>query len=174
MSCSASCSGSSNSFVVGRFRCQLLAVMAVFAGGAGVWAAGERLTLADLPFVVSVALGKAVPGAKFVAARTNLAFGRDVYEIAGETRDGRRLLLVTTQVGETLAVDTEIPLDEVPRKVTRTLERWMEGFESSAVTRSVRYGGSLVWYKFQGKSKSGQNTMIEIRADGKKVVIAEE
>ena len=100
-------------------------------------------------------------------------FARKVYDLVGKTREGRSLRLVVTPEGQTLAVDTEINLKEVPEEVIDTLNHWLKGFQTSTVTRSVREGGARVWYQLDGQSKNGQITAIEIRADGKKVVIEE-
>jgi len=136
-------------------------------------AGGSQIPIDQLPVAVFESMGTAVPGATYSRAEKKQELGMEVYEIMGKTSDGRKLRLVMSKEGRTLDVSTDVNLKEVPQNVVDTLNRWLKGFQTSAVTRSVRDGGTRVWYEFDGVSNTNQKTVIEIRADGKKVVIEE-
>jgi hypothetical protein len=151
----------------------LLAVVSLLTCGFGLFAQQGQIPIAQLPIRVSQSMSTTVPGATYKAAKMIHAFGADVYEIDGQTVEGQELRIIVNKNGETLAVDTAIKQSEIPKEVNDTLDRWLKDFHTTAIARSVREGGVKIWYEFVGTSKSGQPTRVEIRSDGKKIVIEE-
>lgn len=69
----------------------------------------------------------------------------------GKTSNGRKLTVVVTPDGKTLAVNTVATPDEVPQEATAALRHWVSGFQPASVVRSVRDGGARVWYDLVGR-----------------------
>jgi hypothetical protein len=162
-----------SSSCLGKRLSGLLALLLVFAGSTPVRAAGQQIPLAELPVSVTDRMRTAVPGATYNKATIQYEFARQVYELTGRTSNGRNLCVVMTRNGGLLAVDTDISFKEVPRDVVNTLNRWLPDFQTTSVVRSVRDGGASIWYQLEGVSQNGRKTTVEIRADGKKIMIEE-
>lgn len=127
----------------------------------------------QLPAEVHLTMDNAVPGARYSQAVLKHEFARNVFELTGKTASGRNLRLVVADSGAVLAINTPLPLAEVPATVTNTLHRWVKSFQTKAVERSVRDSGTRIWYRFIGKNE-GKAMQIDIREDGKQLMIEEE
>jgi hypothetical protein len=148
-------------FAVGLATCSSLA------------AQNRTVPLMQLPAEVHLTVDNAVPGARYKQAVLKHDFGREVFELIGKTAGGRDLRLVVSDSGALLAVDTPLPLAEVPTTVTNTLHHWVKGFQVKTIERSVRDSGTRIWYRFVGKS-DGKAMQIDVREDGKQLTIEEE
>jgi hypothetical protein len=150
-----------------------LAALAGLAACASLKADGGQVQLNDLPTPVYNTMNRAIPGATFSTAVKGQEYSQEVYVITGKAANGRKVRLVVGAAGTALAVNTDVDPKEVPEDVTKTLDHWMKGFQTSAAMRSVRQAGTSIWYEFEGKEANGQKARVEIRADGKKILIEE-
>jgi hypothetical protein len=133
----------------------------------------HTVPLMQLPAEVHLTIDNAAPGAHYTQAVLKQEFARNVFELTGKTASGRDLHLVVSDAGAVLAINTPLPLAEVPATVVNTLHRWAKGFQIKAAERSVRDSGTRVWYRFVGKS-DGKVMQIDVREDGKQLLIDEE
>src|SRR5579885_3521477 len=133
----------------------LMAVLVSLVSCTYLKAEDNKVALANLPPPVYRTMTQALPGANFTSAVKEQGFEQDVYALTGKTADGRMVRLIIAECGTALAVNTDITTKEVPEKVTQTLDHWMKGFQTSKVVRSVRHGGTSIWYEFDGTNNSG-------------------
>jgi hypothetical protein len=152
----------------------LFAILVGLATCSRLSAQDASIPLMQLPAEVHFTMDNAVPGARYTQAVLKHEFARNVFELTGKTAGGRDLRLVVSESGSVLAVNTPLPPTEVPATVTSALNRWVKGFQSKAIERSVRDSGTRIWYRFQGKNDRGKLTQVDIREDGKQLMIEEE
>jgi hypothetical protein len=149
----------------------LVGVMAVAARGEET-----KIKLEEVPQAVMTcaqeAAKKACCDAKLTQASVEVEEGVKTYELQGKLHDGGSLEIDVDADGKLLEVETETTMDKVPKAVKQALKRRMKGFTAKFIEKSKR--PASVWYEFEGEDAKGNPTGVEVREDGKAIVIEED
>ena len=132
-------------------------------------ARGDDIEVAKVPSSVRKAVDKAVPGAKWENAYSEMT-----YELEGRDGKGRAVVVEVTDDGEVNDVSTEIPIKEMPEAVVAAFKSKMPRFKASAVYES-RHKGRVVGYSVEGRRPKDKNDIgLFVSPDGKTVEIDED
>ena len=140
-------------------------------------AGSVAIPLASLPLAIrhsaEVAFKKFDVGAILTGAQLDRDDVLAIYEVRGETSDGRLLEADIRPDGVVEELEIEVARGAVPTEVLQALERFAPNFtpasEKPRIEKSVRpsaVGLSEIWYQF-----SGTEFDVEIRSDGRAVLI---
>jgi hypothetical protein len=111
-------------------------------------------------------------GSSLTAAQLDKDDVLALWEIAGKTSDGRALEADIRPDGTVEELEIEVSAGEVPDAVMQALKTFAAQFtpaDDGLIEKSVRpsdIGLSEIWYEF-----SGANFDVEVRSDGKAVLI---
>jgi hypothetical protein len=129
-------------------------------------ARGDDIEVAKVPASVRKAVDKAVPGAKWESAYSEM-----IYELEGRDGKGRAVVVEVTDEGEVNDVSTEIPIKEVPEAVVAAFKAKMPRFKVTTVYES-RQKGKVVGYSVEGRRpKDKDDVGLFVSPDGKTVEI---
>ena len=150
----------------------------VAAGVMTVSASGDFKTtdVAEVPVAVRQAADKAAPGCTWTTAvtltrnsRPSAVKGREkkynIYRLNGKNREGRESEALLTARGTVLESKTQIPMDDVPKKVADAFKAKPRDFKPISVG-AIALSGEIVWYEFEGKNSLGKEVVILVSADG--------
>lgn len=140
----------------------IISVVAFFAPAA---LANTDVAFDDVPqSVLDTALNTA-PGVQFDRVSIEIENGVSIYEFEGEDHNGRHIEIDVTEDGVLEEIEMEIAMSDVPATVLATLEREAPGFRADYVELSVREGGALFIYEFEG-AVGGERVSLEIAESG--------
>jgi hypothetical protein len=139
-------------------------------------AGSVSIELADVPLPVlhsaEVAFKKYMGGGTITSAQVDKDDVLAVYEIVG-TSGGRRVEADVRADGVLLELELQVGQGQVPEAVSQALSTHAPGFqpanEQPRIEKSIRpsaIGLPEIWYEF-----SGQTFDVEIRSDGKAILI---
>lgn len=154
------------------FRTFLLA-SAVAALSAPAFGQDESTTqMSDVP-LAAMAAARAIAGVdEFKSVGVDLDGGSATYELATTSDDGKALEVDVLEDGTVEEVEYQVDLETVPEKVTTLLRKYFPEMEPTLIERSVR-GDFVTFYEFEG-SVDGQELDVEVREDGRQIVIQED
>ncbi|MEO1610344.1 MAG: hypothetical protein AAFR90_13635 [Pseudomonadota bacterium] len=111
---------------------------------------------------------------KVVSANTETEDdGSMVYEIQGTTQDGRKIEIDIEPNGKIEEIEIEFKIGDVPGAVLKAVEKKLPGFKPEFIEASHTTSMHVISYEFVGQL--GENKMdIEVSADGKNIVIADQ
>jgi len=156
-----------------RWGTWIAAVATVVFAGTAIAGEEKKLDIEKVPQAVRDAAKKAAPQVKFTKAAIEIEEGDVVYELAGRCPQGRQCEIDVTAGGKVLEIETECRKDDIPSEVTRVLKKRMPNFRAKFVEKSVRPYSST-WYEFEGSESDGAQVDVEIRDDGRLVLIEED
>ena len=145
-----------------------LGMMTILAGST---ARGDGdLRIGQVPVEVRQAALKAVPGASLTSAFKETDEGKTTYELSGKDARGREIDVEVTARGVVLAVETEVPISQVPRAVIDALRAKAKGLKFDSVEVVTR-NGRIISYEFEGENAEGDEVEANVSPDGRTVDI---
>ena len=99
--------------------------------------------------------------------------GTATYEFSGKNADGKMIEIDVSHEGRIEEFEQEISMDSVPGAVTNMLTKHLPKFKPTKAEKSTRENFE-VYYEFDGQGDDGQELDVEIRSDGKRIVIQDD
>ncbi|MVF13613.1 hypothetical protein FT643_15835 [Ketobacter sp. MCCC 1A13808] len=137
--------------------------------------AGEevKIGLETVPAELMDKVSKLMPEATYQSANTEEENGDLVYEIQGVLADGRKLEVDITPAGDVEEIEVEFTHDLVPGAVLNAVESAYPGFTASFIEASHSESKKVVGYEFVGQ-QGGEKLDLDVSADGRKIVVADD
>lgn len=132
----------------------------------------EDLKMQDVPANVRAVALEAAGGLPLESVALDLDGGTATYEFKTKTVRGTKLEIDVTPDSEIEEIEEEIALQDVPGAVTELLAVHFPSVQPTFVERSTR-GTMAVWYEFE-VTKDGREYDIEVRADGRVILIQDD
>jgi hypothetical protein len=133
----------------------------------------DTITMKDVPAEAKAAAQAAANGMKFEKVGLDMDNGTATYELAGKGADGKMIEIDVLRDGTIEEVEQEISMDAVPEAVKKALAKFMPKFKADKFEKSTRTNFE-VYYEFDGQDENGAELDIEIRSDGKQIIIADD
>ena len=131
----------------------------------------DEIDLAKVPAKVKEAASKAVPHAKWESASKSVEDGETTYTLEGTDAKGRSVSVDVEEDGTVDEVQTEVPMNQVPRLVQRALKAKQPRFKATTVYE-VREEGKVTRYDFEGKRPADKDDItVTVSSDGKEVEV---
>ena len=99
--------------------------------------------------------------------------GTATYELSGKGADGKMIEIDVLRDGRIEEVEQEITMEAVPEAVKKLMTKHMPNFKADKVEKSTRPNFE-VYYEFDGQNGEGQELDVEIRSDGKRIIIQDD
>jgi hypothetical protein len=152
---------------------RLLALWTLVVGYA---VAGEQISveLSQVPQVILDGIQRKLPDAQTISANTETEDdGSLMYEVQGTLADGRKFEYDAAANGVIQEIEIEFSQDMVPGAVMGAIDRKLPGFKPNFIEASHSDSLKVVGYEFVG-TLGEQSMDIEVSADGRQIVIADE
>lgn len=133
----------------------------------------ESITMKDVPAEVKAAAQAAANGTTLDKVDLDLDDGTATYDLSGKGADGKMIEVDVLHDGKIEEVEQEITIDSVPEAVKKMRSKHMPKFKAEKVEKSTRPNFE-VYYEFDGQGEDGKELDIEIRSDGKRIIIADD
>ncbi len=133
----------------------------------------DAVTMKDVPVEAKAAAQAAGNGVVFEEVDIDLDNGTATYELAGKGPDGKTIEVDVMSDGTIEEVEQEISMDAVPDAVKKLLAKYMPNFKATKAEKSTRTNFE-VFYEFDGTDAAGAELDIEVRSDGKVILIADD
>lgn len=155
---------------VGHF---VLFVIAIF-GLTTNSAKGEDVALANLPGIVRKAADGAVPNANWNKA-VKKTDGKDSwYEIEGVDSKGRHVCVTVEPNGDIEEIETEISVQDTPKKIMAALRDRLPNFKISAAYEIRDDENKILRYDFEGRRlKDKKDVTVSFSGDAKFIKISD-
>ncbi len=99
--------------------------------------------------------------------------GSFVYEIQGTVADGRRIEIDLDPNANVQEIEIEFMIEDVPGAVLKSIETRMPGFAPEFIEASHSPSMQVIGYEFVG-TMGGETMDIEVSADGRNIVVADQ
>ena len=132
----------------------------------------EDMKMEDVPANVRAVALEAAGGLPLQSVAFDLDGGTATYEFKTKTERGTQLEIDVDATGEIEEIEEEITLQDVPGVVTDLLAVHFPNIQPTFIERSTR-ASMAVWYEFEA-TKDGREYDIEVRADGRVILIQDD
>ena len=133
----------------------------------------DSVSMNDVPAEVRAAAQAAANGTRLEKVDLDLDDGTATYELSGKGADGKMIEVDVLRDGRIEEVEQEITMDGVPEAVKKLMSKHMPNFKADKVEKSTRPNFE-VYYEFDGQNGDGQELDVEIRSDGKRIIIQDD
>lgn len=134
----------------------------------------QVIPLEMVPSEILATARKLLPGALFESADVETeADGLMVYEIQGTREDGRKIEVDIISNGEIEEFEVEFDLEQVPGAVLKAIDAKLPGFKPTYIEASHSASKKVLGYEFEGLFE-GKKLDIEVSADGRKILLADQ
>lgn len=147
--------------------------LALAATIAATPALAQALKMDDVPQHVRATAMAAANAGKIDSVQIDMDGGKAIFEFKVTMADGKKAEIDVDHTGSIEEVEEVIDRGAVPAPVMQTLMRMLPNFQPTLVEKSTR-GNFEVYYEFEGKDPRGTEVDIEVRADGRLILIAED
>lgn len=134
--------------------------------------ANDEVAFDDVPAAVLDTAIRTAPGVTFDRVSIEIEDGVVIYEFEAKDHKGRHIEIDVTETGDLDEIEMEIHREDVPAVVLATLDREAPGFEETYIELSVRNGGAVFVYEFEGAA-AGRPANIEIAESGELLLYSE-
>lgn len=133
----------------------------------------DNVSMNDVPVEVRAAAQAAANGTKLDKVDLDLDDGTASYELSGKGADGKMIEVDVLHDGQIEEVEQEITMEAVPEAVKKLMTKHMPNFKADKVEKSTRQNFE-VYYEFDGQNGDGMELDVEIRSDGKRIIIQDD
>jgi uncharacterized membrane protein YkoI len=133
----------------------------------------ESITMNDVPVQVKASAQAAANGTKLDKVGLDLDDGTATYEFSGKNAEGKTVEIDVSHEGRIEEFEQEISMDSVPEAVKKMLTKHLPKFKAETAEKSTRENFE-VYYEFDGQGDDGQELDVEIRSDGKRIIIQDD
>jgi hypothetical protein len=126
----------------------------------------------EVPVEVKAAARAAANGTQLDNVALDLDDGTATYELSGKGSDGKMIEVDELSDGRIEEVEQEIGMDAIPEAVKRLMSKHMPNWPRKSRKAHARI--SRVYYEFDGQNSDGQELDVEIRSDGKRIIIQDD
>lgn len=137
--------------------------------------AGKQIVieLSEVPESIRTTAQELMPEVKFKSANTEEETdGTLVFEIQGLMNDGRKVEVDILSDGDVEEIEIEFSKNLVPGAVMKAIETKLPGFKPTYIEASHSASKKVVQYEFEG-DMGGEKMDLEVSADGRKIIIAD-
>lgn len=127
--------------------------------------AETEISFDDVPDNVMETAIETAPGVSFDRVSIEIEDGQTIYEFEAEDHAGNHIEIDVFEDGSLDEIEMELDWNDIPAAVANSLQNAAPGFEPTYIELSVRDGGSLFVYEFEGEF-DGQEVDIEIEESG--------
>ncbi len=132
-----------------------------------------EIAMEDVPDIVLDMAMNTAPGVDFDRVSIEIENGVVIYEFEAKDHNGCHIEIDVTEDGQLEEIEMEIAMADVPPAVAATLEKEAPGFRAEYVELSVRDGGGVYVYEFEGDI-DGAPVDIEIAESGALVALSDD
>lgn len=132
-----------------------------------------EIAMEDVPDIVLETAMITAPGVDFDRVSIEIENGVAIYEFEAKDHNGCHIEIDVTEDGQLEEIEMEIAMADVPPAVAATLEREAPGFRAAYIELSVRDGGGVYVYEFEG-DVDGAAVDIEIAENGELLVLSDD
>ena len=133
---------------------------------------GEDVALSNLPEVIRKAADSAVPNAKWNKAVKETDGKDNWYDIEGVDSKGRYVCVTVEPNGDIEEIETEINLQDTPKKIMTALRDRLPNFKISAVYEIRDDEKKILRYDFEGRRlKDKKDVIVSFSGDAKFIKI---
>lgn len=151
-----------------------LAFITSLAFCAPVYAQDEtEIAMEDVPEIVLDTALNTAPGVDFDRVSIEVDDGVTIYEFEAKDHNGCHIEIDVTEDGQLEEIEMEIAMENVPPAVAATLEREAPRFRAAYIELSIRDGGGVYVYEFEGDI-DGAAVDIEIAENGVLLVLSDD
>lgn len=143
----------------------LLLIAAAWLAAPAYAHAETEISFDDVPDNVMETAIETAPGVSFDRVSTEIENGQMVYEFEAEDHAGNHIEIDVLEDGSLDEIEMELDWNAVPVAVANSLQNTAPGFEPTYIELSVREGGGVFVYEFEGEF-DGQEVDIEIDESG--------
>jgi hypothetical protein len=156
------------SFAIACFVLLVVGIQPAFAG------TEQKLELSELPEAVMTVLKKRFKTVTLLAANTETEEdGSVVYEIQGKLSDGHLAEFDIFPDGKIEEIEVIFPIEMVPGAIMKAIEKKLAGFVPTKIEASHSASMKVVGYEFEG-TLNGQKLDLEVSADGRTIIVADQ
>lgn len=149
-----------------------LAAAAIMAATAAL-AQTSAMKMEEVPAEIRAAAMAASRGGKIESVQVELERGKAIYEFKVTLPDGKNMEVDVDSSGRIEEIEEVIDRAAVPPAAMQTLMRVLPNFQPTLFERSTR-ANFEIYYEFEGRDARGVEIDVEVRADGKVVLIADD
>ncbi|PQA85738.1 PepSY-like domain-containing protein [Hyphococcus luteus] len=134
---------------------------------------GTEIAMEDVPDLVLDTAMNTAPGVDFDRVSIEVENGVAIYEFEAKDHNGCHIEIDVTEDGRLEEIEMEVSMEDVPEAVATTLQREAPGFRADYIELSVRDGGGVYVYEFEG-DVDGAAVDIEIAENGELLVLSDD
>lgn len=133
----------------------------------------STMKMEDAPVQIRAAATAAARGGKIDSVQVEMERGMAIYEFKVTMKDGKKLEIDIDHNGRVEEIEEVIERSAVPAAAMQTLMRVLPNFQPTLIEKSTR-GNFEIYYEFEGKDARGTEIDVEVREDGKVVLLADD